>query len=252
MVRKRIIPSLLFCHGKLVKTLRFGKAKYLGDPVNIIKIFNDKEVDELILLDIAATVERRKPSFEQLAEIAGECFMPLCYGGGVCDLKDMERLYNIGMEKVAINSYAAIEPDFIKKASDLFGSQSVVVSMDVKRNYWGAYEVYTRGGRKRTGFKPAEFAVKMEGCGAGELLLNCINRDGTREGYDLLLVKSVCAAVRIPVIACGGAGSAADLIEVIKTAGASAAAAGSMFVFNGPHRAVLIHYPACEELRYSL
>ncbi len=248
MIRPRIIPCLLLRNKGLVKTIRFQDPTYLGDPINIVRIFNDKEVDELAFLDITATIENRRPQFELLSRITSECFMPLCYGGGVRSLEDMKKLFALGIEKVSINSYAVEKPVFIKDAANLFGSQAIIVSIDVKKSALGKYEVLTCSGSKRTGLDPIEFAVEMARQGAGEVFLNSIDRDGTMQGYDLELVKRVCQAVDIPVIACGGAGRAQDLGLVVKQGGAAAAAAGSLFVFQGPLRAVLISYPSPQEL----
>ncbi|MGB0383230.1 MAG: AglZ/HisF2 family acetamidino modification protein [Ardenticatenaceae bacterium] len=249
MMRPRVIPCLLLRNKGLVKTVKFKDPTYLGDPINVVKIFNDKEVDELVFLDITATLENRKPRFEYLAEIASECFMPLGYGGGLRNLDDIRRLFSIGIEKVAINSYAVENPSFIQEAADLFGSQSIVVSIDVKKNWFGKYQLFTHGGKKATGLDPVHFAVQMADMGAGEILLNSIDRDGTMKGYDLALIRRVSEAVDIPVVACGGAGNINDLADAVKKGKASAAAAGSMFVFQGRHRAVLISYPTENELR---
>lgn len=252
MLRTRVIPCLLLRNLGLVKTVKFKDPKYLGDPINIVRIFNDKEVDELVFLDITATVENRKPPFELVERIASECFMPLCYGGGVRSLEDMKALFTLGIEKVAVNSYAVENPAFIQAAADLFGSQSVIVSIDVKRNRRGRYEVFTHSGKKATGLDPVKFAAEMEEQGAGELLLSSIDRDGTMRGYDIELIRQVSGAVSIPVVACGGAAKVQDLVAAVKQGGASAAAAGSMFVFQGPHRAVLITYPTYQELQEAL
>jgi cyclase len=247
-MRPRVIPVLLLRNRGLVKTTRFKDPTYLGDPINIVRIFNDKEVDELIFLDITATVENRAPPFEILAEIASECFMPLGYGGGLRRLEDVKRLVSSGIEKVAVNSYAGESPDFIRQAADAIGSQSVVVSIDVRRSWLGRYEVFTHSGRRGTGLDPVAFAVRAAQLGAGEILLNAIDRDGTFKGYDLELVRQVAQAVDIPVIACGGACTVDDLAAAVRQGGASAAAAGSLFVFQGKHRAVLISYPTSSEL----
>jgi cyclase len=249
MIRTRVIPCLLLKNKGLVKTVKFKDPKYLGDPINVVRIFNDKEVDELIFLDITATVENRKPPFKLLSEIASECFMPLGYGGGIRTLDDIREILSLGVEKVAVNSYAVENPSFIRAAADLVGSQSIVVSVDVKKSLFGKYEVMTHSGKKATGLDPVKFAVEMEQMGAGELLLNSIDRDGTMQGYDLDLVKRVSAAVTIPVVACGGARTVSDLADAVKKGEASAVAAGSMFVFHGPHRAVLINFPTPQELR---
>jgi imidazole glycerol-phosphate synthase subunit HisF len=244
----RVIPCLLLRNQGLVKTTRFKNPRYVGDPTNAVRIFNDKEVDELVFLDITASSERRPPQFELLARMTSECFMPLCYGGGVRTIADMRRLFAIGIEKVAVNTYAAENPDFVREAAEIFGSSSVIVSIDVKRRLFGKNEVVTMGGKRRTGLDPVAYAATMERQGAGELLLNSVDRDGTMVGYDLDLIRSVSEAVDIPVVACGGAGSILDLGRAIREGGASAAAAGSMFVFHGPHRAVLITYPSSAEL----
>ncbi len=252
MLLARVIPCLLLRGLGLVKTTKFRDPRYLGDPINIVRIFNDKEVDELVLLDITATSEDRGPAFEYLAKVTDECFMPLCYGGGVRTTADMATLFGLGIEKIAINTRAVEDPGFVEEAAGLFGSQSVIVSIDVKRNWLGHSEVYIRNGKKSTGLDPAEFAVAMEQRGAGELLLNSIDRDGTMRGYDLELVKRVSSSVSIPVIACGGASGLRDLGEAIRQGGASAVAAGSMFVFQGPHKAVLISYPSRLEIEALL
>ena len=248
MIRPRVIPCLLLKNEGLVKTVKFKDPKYLGDPINIVRIFNDKEVDELIFLDILATVENRRPNFELLGKITSECFMPLGYGGGIRTLEDVKQLLAMGVEKIVLNTSAVENPSLIRTAADYAGSQAVVISLDVKKTLLGKYEVYTRGGKKGTGLDPVKFAVEMEKQGAGELFLNSIDRDGMMQGYDLELVRRVADSVTVPVVACGGAGNIQHLAEAIQ-AGASAAAAGSMFVFQGPLRGVLISYPAQEELR---
>ena len=248
MIQTRVIPCLLLRNSGLVKTVQFKDPKYLGDPINIVRIFNDKEVDEIVFLDITATTERKRPPFELLKKIASECFMPLCYGGGVADVDTMKELYNVGIEKVALNTAAVESPAVVAAASHEFGAQSVIVSIDVHKKMFGGYRVYTRGGRKDSGLDPVIHARRMEQEGAGEILLNSIDRDGTMTGYDLDLVRCVSGAVGIPVVACGGARSVADLGVVVREGGASAAAAGSIFVFQGPHRAVLISYPTQREL----
>ena len=251
MIRPRVIPCLLLKNEGLVKTVKFKDPKYLGDPINIVRIFNDKEVDELIFLDILATVENRRPNFELLGKITSECFMPLGYGGGIRTLEDVKQLLSMGVEKIVLNTSAVENPSLIRAAADYASSQAVVISLDVKKTLLGKYEVYTRGGKKGTGLDPVKFAVEMEKQGAGELFLNSIDRDGTMQGYDLELVRRVADSVTVPVVACGGAGNIQHLAEAIQ-AGASAAAAGSMFVFQGPLRGVLISYPAQEELKRAI
>ena len=249
MLPPRVIPCLLLRKQGLVKTIRFQNPTYVGDPTNAVRIFNDKEVDELVFLDIAASSDGQPPQFELLARMTSECFMPLCYGGGVRTIADMHRLFTLGIEKVSLNTEAAKRPEFVREAANIFGSSSIVVSIDVRRRILGRYEVVTSGGRQRTGLDPVAFAIRMQEMGAGELLLTSVERDGTGTGYDLELVKSVSSAVSVPVIACGGAGSVRDLVRAVREGGASAAAAGSLFVFHGPHRAVLITYPSPAELR---
>ena len=248
MLKTRVIPLLLLKNRGFVKTRQFKKPAYLGDPKNIVKIFNDKEVDEIIILDITASKPGRKPDFDYLNELTIECFMPVCYGGGINNLEDIKRLLAIGIEKVAINTYAFENPLFIREAAEYFGSQSIVISMDVKKNIFGNYRCYTRGGRKKTGIEPGIFAREMQEYGAGEILINSIERDGMRQGYDLRLIKRVGGIVDIPVIACGGAGSSTDFYQAVFTGGAAAVAAGSFFVFQGIHQAVLISYPDYKEL----
>jgi len=249
VLRARVIPCLLLRNGGLVKTVKFGEPKYVGDPINAVKIFNDKEVDELLFLDITATVERKSPPMKVIAEIASECFMPLAYGGGIRSMEDVRRIFTVGVEKVCINTHAVEEPQFIRQAADIFGNQSIVVSIDVKKSLLGKYEVYTHGGTRNAKLDPVKHAVAMEQMGAGELFINSIDRDGTMQGYDIELIRRVASAVRIPVIACGGAGKLSDLTDAWKHGGASAVSAGSMFVFHGKHRAVLISYPGQDDLK---
>lgn len=244
----RVMPCLLLRGSGLVKTVRFKDPVYLGDPRNTIKIFNEKEVDELVFLDITATENRREPNYALLSEITGECFMPLAYGGGIRELGQIERILKLGVEKVSINTHAAENPKFITQAAGLFGSQSIIVSIDTKKGLFDTYEVYARGGKLKIGLDPVAFAKQMESAGAGEILLNSIDRDGVMKGYDLDLIRKVTEAVQIPVIACGGAGSIEDFGQAVKEGGASAVAAGSMFVFHGKHRAVLISFPKHREL----
>jgi len=248
MLTVRVIPCLLLKGDGLVKTVKFKDPKYVGDPINAVKIFNDKEVDELIFLDVEATVEGRRPPLKLISKIASECFMPLSYGGGLNDLDDIKAIFNLGVEKVIVNSYAVENPYFINEASKLYGNQSIVVAIDARRNSAGKYEIFTRGGKKKAGLDPVQHAMEMERLGAGEIFLNSIDRDGTMKGYDIDLIKKVTESVSIPVIACGGAGKISDFVDAVKKGGASAAAIGSLFVFHGKHRAVLINYPDKEDL----
>jgi cyclase len=252
MLKTRVIPCLLLKGQGLVKTVEFRNPKYVGDPINAVKIFNEKEVDELVLLDIDASVEGKRPEIKLVSEIASECFMPLSYGGGLRNLEDLRAIFNVGVEKVVINSYAVENPRFVEEASKRYGNQSIVVAIDVKKNSSGKHEIFALGGKKKTKLDPVAHAKEMEKLGAGEIFLNSIDRDGMMEGYDIELIKKVTESVSIPVIACGGAGKIEDFVEAVKRGGASAVAAGSMFVFHGKHRAVLITYPSIEELEKAL
>ncbi|MBI4705043.1 MAG: imidazole glycerol phosphate synthase subunit HisF [Deltaproteobacteria bacterium] len=239
----RVIPCLLLRGTGLVKTVRFKDPSYVGDPRNAVKIFNEKEVDELLLLDIGATAAAAEPNFGLISEVASECFMPFGYGGGIRRLVQAERILKLGAEKICINTAAVEQPRLIAQAAQRLGTQSIVASIDVKSGPRGEYEVLVRNGAKSTGLDPVAHAQRMEEAGAGEILLNAIDRDGTMTGYDLELVRRVSGAVRVPVVACGGAGSVADLAAAVTRGGAAAAAAGSLFVFHGRHRAVLISFP---------
>ncbi|SPO53943.1 putative imidazole glycerol phosphate synthase subunit hisF2 [Pseudomonas sp. JV551A1] len=243
MVRRRVIPCLLLKDRGLVKTVKFKEPKYVGDPINAIRIFNEKEVDELVLLDIEASRLNREPNYELIAEVAGECFMPICYGGGIKTLGHAEKVFSLGIEKIAINTAALDDLSLIRQIADKFGSQSVVGSMDCRKGFWSGYSVYSENGTKDTKRQPVEWAQELEAAGVGEIFLNSVDRDGTQKGFDISLVESVVSQVHVPVIACGGAGSTADLIDLFDRTGVSAVAAGSLFVFHGKHRAVLISYP---------
>jgi len=248
MKRVRIIPALLIQKGGLVKSVKFKDHKYVGDPINAVKIFNEKEVDEIVILDISATAEKRPPAIRQIKEIASEAFMPLGYGGGISKLDEIRELVSAGVEKVIINTAAYYNPQLISDGAKYIGSQSMVVSMDVKKNLWGKYKVYVQNGSKNTNASPVEYAQKMEKAGAGEILLNAIDRDGTFSGYDNELIKLVSSSVQIPVVAIGGANNVDDFLLAVRN-GASGLSAGSLFVFQMPHRAVLISYPSQQELR---
>lgn len=248
MLRTRVIPCLLLRNGGLVKTVKFGEAKYVGDPINAVKIFNEKEVDELVFLDITATAANRGPNFELIRDIATEAFMPFGYGGGITTIEQVASLVALGVEKVVLNTSVVERPEFIREAANLVGSSSVVVSIDVKRSLLGRYEVVTRNAGRKSGLDPIEWATRAADLGAGEVLLTSVDRDGTQKGYDLALLRQVTEAVSVPVIASGGAGSLDDFRAAVREAGASAVAAGSLFVFHGKHRAVLITYPDYREL----
>jgi imidazole glycerol-phosphate synthase subunit HisF len=248
MFLPRVIPCLLLSGRGLVKTVGFKDPRYLGDPRNTVRIFNEKEVDELVLLDIRATPAGNSPNFDLIEEIVAEAFMPIGYGGGIRSLEDCSRLFALGVEKVVLNTIAFEKPDFVHELAREFGSQSIVVCIDARKKMFGGYRAYTRAGTRDTGQDPEAAAQSMQSAGAGELIIQSIDRDGAMNGYDLDLVRKVTGAVTIPVVACGGAGSVADLESVVRTGGASAASAGSMFVFHGRHRAVLISFPAPQEL----
>lgn len=248
MISTRVIPCLLLKKKGLVKTVKFRKEVYIGDPINAIKIYNDKEVDELVFLDIMATIDGRAPNYNYIREIAGECFMPLAYGGGVRSLEHIHELIKVGVEKVIIGSEAILNPDFVEQAVQEFASSTIVVCMDVKTNLFGKYELYTHSGKKRARKTPSEMLQVFEKIGVGEVLVNSIDRDGTYKGYDLSLLKQITASATMPVVACGGAGKLNDLANAVEEAGVSAVAAGSLFVFHGPHKAVLINYPDQEIL----
>jgi cyclase len=248
MKRIRVIPALLIQKGGLVKSVRFKDHKYVGDPINAVRIFNEKGVDEIVILDISATAEKRAPDIRRIREIAGEAFMPLGYGGGITKLDEIRELIAAGVEKVVLNTSAFLHPRLVEEGAKYIGSQSIVVSIDVKKNLWGKYKVFVRNGSQNTQADPGEYAQRMEAAGAGEILLNSIDRDGTFEGYDTGLIDQVSRRVNIPVVAIGGASGVADLASAIQS-GASAVAAGSLFVFQRPHRAVLISYPAETELK---
>ena len=242
----RVIPCLLLSGGGLVKTVKFQEPRYVGDPINAVRIFNDKQADEIAVLDIRASIEGRGPNVDYAAEIVSEAFMPVAYGGGVTDLATTVRLVQVGVEKVVVNTAAAENPRLVDEISDRLGSSTLVVSIDAARRADGTYEVMTRSGTRATGLEVRSQAEEMARRGAGELFLTSIDRDGTMSGYDVELVRQVTSAVPIPVVAGGGAGSTADLVAAVRDGGAAAAAAGSLFVFHGRHRAVLITYPSYE------
>jgi cyclase len=244
MLRPRIIPCLLVHQKGLVKTVQFRNPKYVGDPINAVRIFNEKEVDEIMVIDIDATVEQREPDYQMIEFIAAECRMPLCYGGGIKTAPQAQRIFNLGVEKVALSSIAVGQPELISEIAGIVGNQSVVVVLDVRKQpKTGKYEVFTHNGQKPTGIDPFEFASQMEQSGAGEIVINSIDHDGVMKGYDLELVGKIRHNVNLPVTVLGGAGSLDDIGRLIGTFGTLGAAAGSLFVFKGPYKAVLISYP---------
>lgn len=246
MLRHRVIPVLLLHAGGLVKTQKFSNPVYLGDPLNAINIFNDKEVDELIFLDIDATKEGQEIDFELIEDIASECFMPFAYGGGVSSIEDIEKLFYIGVEKVILNS-ALSDKALVVEAIRRFGSQSIVASIDIKGG-----EVYSYLTQKKLNISIEEYIKKIVSLNIGEIFINSVDNDGMMSGYDIELIKKVSSISTIPIIACGGAGSIEDLKELIDNTEVSAVGAGSFFVFIGVHRAVLITYPKYEDLEQIL
>lgn len=244
MLRPRIIPSLLVHNGGLVKTVQFGQPKYVGDPINAVRIFNEKEVDELIVADIDASRQGREPDYTLIRNLAAECRMPLCYAGGVRTAEQIERIVGLGVEKVAVGAAAIETPEIVAQAAQRVGSQSIVVVLDVKRTgLLRRYEVMTHNATKGSGRNPTDLAREAEAAGAGEILLNSVDRDGTMKGYDLDLFQQVRQAVSVPMTVLGGAGSLDDISALIARNGIVGAGAGSLFVFKGKYRAVLINYP---------
>jgi imidazole glycerol-phosphate synthase subunit HisF len=250
-VRIRVIPSLLIHKGGLIKSVQFKNYKYVGDPINAVKIFNEKEVDEIAVIDIDATRENRAPNFEAIAEIASEAFMPMAYGGGITTLDQIKKILFCGYEKVIVNKLLHTNINVITEAANSIGSQSVVASLDIKKTMFGGYKIYTDNGKNSINIKPEQFAKMVENAGAGEILINNIDADGTYKGFDVNIIQTIASVVNIPVIAMGGAGSVEDFAKA-KNAGASAVAAGSMFIFQRPHQAVLISYPTQKELKEKL
>ncbi len=244
MLIERLIPCLLVQSGGLCKTVRFKTPTYLGDPVNALKIFSDKEADEIVVIDIGATTSGQGPDFDLISDIAAQAFMPVCYGGGVSALAQMERLFLLGVEKVMLSSHAHSNPELITTAAKNFGSQSVVVCLDCRKPLLSSrYALYTDRGRRRLAEPLLDAARRFEALGAGEIVLNNIDRDGTMLGYDHALLAEVTPQLSIPVVTLGGASSLDDMHKAIKTSGAAGAAAGSLFSFRWPERAVLINYP---------
>ena len=246
MLRPRTIPCLLVKNGGLVKTVKFANPKYVGDPINAVKIFNEKEVDELIVLNIDASVQNREPDYGMIGNLAVECRMPLCYGGGVKTVEQVEKIISLGVEKVAMSSAVVKNPGIVAQASEVVGSQSIVVVMDVKKTERGGnYEIWTHNASKPTGRRsPVDFAQQVESLGAGEVVINSIDNDGVMKGYDFELVNNIRESINLPITMLGGAGTLQDIGKLINRFGIIGAAAGSLFVFKGKYRAVLINYPS--------
>lgn len=252
MLQTRVIPCLLLNEDSLVKTIKFEKASYIGDPVNTVRIFNELEVDELIFLDISATKENRKIDFQILEEIANECFMPLAYGGGIQSVEDIKKILQIGLEKVAINSEAFTQPELITEAAAQFGSQSIIGSIDVKKNFWGKYEVFSHSGTKKQKVDPIEWAQHLTQLGVGEILLTAIHKEGTWSGFDIELINQITKAVNVPVIVNGGAHNITSIGEAVHKGRASAVALGSMVVYQAQGMGVLVNFPDRKELENEL
>lgn len=247
MPRARIIPCLLVRGGGLVKTRRFGEDKYVGDPINAVRIFNEKEVDELMVVDIDATVQGREPNYAMIENLAAECRMPLSYGGGISTVDQVRRIMGLGVEKVSLSAAAIARPPLIGEIAEQVGSQSVVVVLDIKKKLLGGYRMFTHNGRVETNLSPVEFAREAERLGAGEIVVNAIDHDGMMDGYDLSIGAQIREATRLPLTLLGGAGSLEDMQEAVRRLGTIGLGAGSLFVFKGQYRAVLISYPSSAE-----
>lgn len=251
MRRVRVIPVLTLQNEKLVKTVQFKKPNYIGDPINAVKIFNDKEVDEIVILDISATKEKRPPNYERIEEIASEAFMPLAYGGGINHFDQIEKLFKLGIEKIIINSAIENNFDLIKRTAERYGSQSVIVAIDVKKPTLGKLSAYKNSGTSKVKIKLLAYLAQIEKAGAGEIFLTAIDKDGSFNNYDLELIKLISSNCNIPVVSCGGANSIQSFVDAIN-AGASAVAAGSFFVYSSSNRGVLISYPSQADLKEFL
>jgi cyclase len=248
MLYPRIIPCLLVHERGLVKTVNFKNPKYVGDPINAVKIFNEKEVDELIVLDIDASRHLREPDYKMIENLAVECRMPFCYGGGIKTADQAQRIFSLGVEKIAISSIAVENPDIVSEIAERVGNQSVVIVIDFRKKLLGGrYDVMTYNGTVNSGLNPVEFAIEMEKRGAGEIVLNSIDHDGTLKGYDMEIINRIRDVIHIPMTVIGGAGSLEDIGKVINKHGLIGAAAGSIFVFKGKYKAVLISYPSHAE-----
>ena len=248
MFRPRVIPVLLLKDKGLIKTVKFNKSRYIGDPINAVRIFNDLEADELVFLDIYASKEKRTISLDLVKEIGDEAYMPFAVGGGINKLTDVEKILKAGAEKVVLNTVLYTNVELIKEISKRFGSQSIIASVDVKKNFFGKNIACIKSGKDKVSVPLIDYIKNIEQMGAGEIMINSIDRDGVMKGYDISLIKRVSENVDIPVIACGGAGCLNDMREASIKAYASALAAGSLFVYHGPRNAVLINYPEKEEL----
>lgn len=252
MLQTRVIPCLLLNEDSLVKTVKFENPSYIGDPVNTVRIFNELEVDELLFLDISASKENREINFHILEEIANECFMPLAYGGGIKSVADIKKILQIGLEKVAINSEAFSHPELITNAAAQFGSQSIIGAIDIKKNFWGKYEVYSHSGTQKQKVDAVEWAKQLEKLGVGEILLTAIHKEGMWSGFDINLIQQITRAVNVPVIANGGANDIFSIGKAIHDGGASATALGSMVVYQAKDMGVLVNFPDRQKLEREL
>lgn len=252
MLQKRVIPCLLLHKGGLYKTEKFKKPTYIGDPINAIRIFNEKEVDELMFLDIDASSGNRGINYKLIEDIAGECFMPLCYGGGVKNTEQMKRIYSLGVEKISISSQAVVNPGLIKEAAGIFGNQSVIVTIDVKKDIWGKKKIFINNAKKNTKLNPVEFINQAENLGAGEIVINSVDNDGLMKGFDIELLKEIKSNTKVPIIALGGAGNLDHIKAAFEIANVDAVACGSMFVYQGPLKGVLISYPPYHKIQELL
>lgn len=243
MLKSRVIPCLLVHNNGLVKTVKFKDPKYVGDPLNAVKIFNEKETDELIVLDIDATVKNYEPNYKMIENLAVECRMPLCYGGGIKSVEQAKKIFNLGVEKIALSSSAIENPQLIQLIASEVGSQSVVVIIDVKKRLLGGYDIYTHNGTKKAKVNFEDFIKLIQDYGVGEIVLNSIDHDGKMEGYDIQLISKIKPLIKTPFTVLGGAGSLEDIKKLIEQFGLIGCSAGSIFVFKGKYKAVLISYP---------
>ena len=247
MLRPRIIPSLLVHNNGLVKTVKFKNHKYVGDPINTVKIFNEKQVDELAIFDIDATVKNNEPNYKMIESIAMECRMPLCYGGGIKSVEQASNIFSLGVEKIALSSEALINSQLLHDIGDQVGLQSIVVVLDIKRNIFGKLEIFIKNGTTKMKIDPLKYIHRLKDIGVGEIIINSINNDGTMLGYDFIMLDKIIKNIDIPLTILGGAGSIQDILTAFKKYGIIGASAGSLFVFKGKYKAVLVNYPSEQE-----
>ena len=247
MLKKRVIPTLLLKEGGLVKTTKFKNPKYIGDPINAIKIFNEKEVDELIVIDIDASKNSAEPDYKLIEQFSSECFMPLCYGGGIKNVQQAKKIFSLGVEKISIQDAFYDDIKFLKSLVEQFGSQSIVASIDVKRTWTGKHKLYSARYGSFLRIDLMQFLIKIIDLGVGEILINSVDRDGTQSGIERDLIGKISRISKVPIISAGGVASLED-IKLVSEAGASGISVGAFFVFKGPHRAVLISYPSYSDL----